>query len=112
VTITESHNVNQQNSSKKKSRVHTDLKPMVLVSAEVGKHSSGITLKLQATVPIAQAQQKYHEVNSIIYVYHSSCLPAFIAMSHVGVHPRVGWEGRCAKLQSPPKQKFLKNQIL
>jgi len=64
---------------------------------EVGKHSSGITLKFQANVPIAQAQQKYHEVNSIIYiyVYHSSCLPAFIAISHAGVHPRVGWEGGC-----------------
>jgi hypothetical protein len=69
VTITESRNVNQRNLSKKKSRVHTDLKPMVLISAEVGKHSSGITLKFQATVPIAQAQQKYQEVNSIIYMF-------------------------------------------
>jgi len=36
---------------------------------DVGKHSSGIILKFQATVPIAEAQQKYHEVNSIIYTF-------------------------------------------
>jgi hypothetical protein len=44
MTITASHNVNQRNSSKKKPRIHNDLKPMVSVSAEVGKHSSGIIL--------------------------------------------------------------------
>ena len=33
VTITESHSVNERSASKKKSRVHTNLKPMVSVSA-------------------------------------------------------------------------------
>jgi len=79
---------------------------------EVGKHSSGIILKFQAKGPIAQAQEKDHETNSIIYTFTFYLLPSTIH-SNVScrVAPKRGVGGGC-QAAVPTQTEILKNQIL
>ena len=60
--------------------------------------------------------QTHHKIpwdeQYFIFIYHSSCLPPFTAMSHAGLHPRVGWEGGVPSCSPHPNRNFKKSDFV